>query len=303
MRMSREIFDYFENELKDEYKAIGAAMGFGAGNPDTEDGPDAILPKESIIYSGLDRTKSITDITPANKKEERLLDFHTELGLTVMKTLAEGKKPFIIGGDHSIAIGSWSGLKQHLGKTQDFGLIWVDAHLDSHIRRTSPSQNLHGMPLAVLLGQSQMELSNLFDQNPKLKPENLFIIGARSYEEEEVALLKSLNVRVFYIDETLEKGFVTCFQEALDHFHKHNLPYGVSLDLDVFDPKYCDAFGTPEENGTAPKDFEAMIPKLSLDPTFKMMEIVEYNPHLDKEGKTKNVIKSIIQNFAKIQKA
>ena len=157
----------------------------------------------------------------------------------------------------------------------EFGLIWIDAHMDAHTLDTSPSGNLHGVPVATLLGFGDSRLMNSAT-SPVLKPEQIVLLGIRSYEPQERKLLNTLKVRYYDIDEIRERSFSTCFKEAVDHLSP--LRFGISFDLDGLDPRDIVSVGTPVPQGIRLKDvltsFENHLDRDALIG----FELVEYNP-------------------------
>jgi len=212
----------------------------------------------------------------------------------VLSTLKDNSFPFVLGGDHSIAVGTWSALKTHLN--QDFGLIWIDAHLDAHTPDTSPSQARHGMPLAALLGYGDAELITLGSNVPKLKPENIVIMGARSFEEGEFELLTRLNVRIMHMDEIFHRGFDTCFQEALTLVTSGNKAFGVSFDIDGFDASIVPGTGTPEPGGLDETILVTLNNLLNHD-KLVAFELVEFNPRKDKNSATLKLIWKLVSTL------
>ncbi len=212
--------------------------------------------------------------------------FVPRLAHTVACTLDRGSFPVIVGGDHSCAVGTWSAIAQHYRTQGDIGLIWIDAHLDSHTPDTSESQAPHGMPLAVLLGQGAPALTELYGWSGKLRPENVVVIGARSYEEGENRLLSSLGVRVMTIDEVRARGMQACMAEAIEHVGRATVGYGITFDIDGLDPLDAPGVGSPVDNGIR---LAAAVDALSLvahDDRLLGFELVEYNPELDDEAAT-----------------
>lgn len=268
-----------------QVRVIGCSFGFGAQIKETEAGPEAvraILPaslqeryeeiKPNLEYTGL----------------EGIIDFCTRLSHATKNAIESGQFPIILGGDHSIAVGSWGGIAKAVG---EIGLIWIDAHMDSHTYETSPSKAYHGMPLAALLGYGDAALVSL---GAKLNPKHVTIVGARSYEPEEEALLNRLGVRIFYANEVHERGIKAVLEDAKAIAAQAKGGFGVSLDLDFFDPADAPGVGSPEPKGFVPDEFIEELPVL-LDPHLKGFEIVELNPHRDKAGKTARIAARIIE--------
>jgi arginase len=200
--------------------------------------------------------------------------------------VSKAECPIVIGGDHSCAIGTWGGIAK---KYQEFGLIWVDAHMDSHTPETSITQNVHGMPAANLLGYG--DFANLIQ--PSLKPENVVFIGIRSYEQAERELLESLGIKIFYAHDP--NGLDAILQETFDYFPSA-LPLGITIDVDAFDPKYTPGVNTPEPGGL---DFNEFIKgvKLHQKKPFCAVEIVEFNPIFDIDNITAKNVERLVQNL------
>lgn len=210
------------------------------------------------------------------------------------RRLAQGGEiPLVIGGDHSCAIGTWSGIAK--AKNAPIGLLWIDAHLDSHTPETSESHRVHGMPLATLLGEGDPLLSQLSGRNQAVNPNYCVVIGARSYEAPEPLRLARLGVRVYTIEEIKLRGLTAVFNEAWRKVAASPTGFGVSLDLDVLDPDYAKGVSVPEDNGLSAK---ALIHQLKMQP-FKErligLEIVELNPLKDFRGETRKTLSQLIR--------
>ncbi|MBL8677187.1 MAG: arginase, partial [Alphaproteobacteria bacterium] len=243
--------------------------------------------------------KTARDITlpPGPLTLPYIEDICLRVAHSIEKTLKRNERPVVIGGDHVIAIGTWAGVTRGLEAKQKFGLIWVDAHMDSHTMETTPSQAYHGMPLAVLLGHGDPSLVNLLDKGPVLLPEQVCLIGVRSYEEGEANLLKQLGVRVFFMEEIEERGFEAVFKEALSIVKKDTKSYGLSIDLDAFDPIEAPGVGTPAPQGLKQRDVLPALIQAKNDPALKAFEIVEYNPDRDRNDKTLYLMRDILLNL------
>lgn len=288
-----------------EWHIIGVGTGWGARNMGTADGPKVLLgnipphfqkfPKSLTNWHGpepLNFSNSMPlSIDQAKKHADHIFEMVTSVSAEVKKCLLSGAMPLIVGGDHSMAIGTWSGVKAAMGD-EGMGLIWIDAHMDAHTPETSPSLNIHGMPLATLLGQGEERFANLERTCPKLKPENLCLIGIRSFEKGEEDLLKRLGVQVYFMKEVEERGFAAVFAEA-----RHKLagrPFGLSIDVDAFDPQEAPGTGTAEASGLWLKDTKSALYGLAQDPAFLALEIAEFNPHRDINNKTCRLIWELI---------
>lgn len=286
--------------MKNALHLLGYAYGQAAGDPGCIDGPDVF--KESTWFKKLiQEYPSIswdTTFRESSKKfQDKYLATEAICQKLAVKTaeLTKNKEPFIvIGGDHSSAIGTWSGVKEALGSQANLGLIWIDAHMDSHSPETSPSGNIHGMPLAALLGYGNPLLTQLAHPSPKLLPENVCLIGIRSFEPGEADLLKHLSVRIFFMDEVKERGLAAVFDEALSIVQKNTTAFGISIDLDGIDPHEAPGVGTPEAGGLSAVALCEALATISQKEKFLGAEIVEFNPHHNNNQLTEAVIYQLI---------
>ena len=207
------------------------------------------------------------------------------LASSVKEACQQGQRFVVLGGDHSCAIGTWSGARRHY-QQERLGLIWIDAHMDSHLPETSPSKAIHGMPLACLLGHGEKIFRTLSGSSPAILPQNICLIGVRSYEPEEEALLNILGVKIFYMRDVEQLGFEAVLQQSVNYLKQRTDVYGISIDLDAFDPDDAPGVGSPEQNGLKPGPVIASLSKLRNDPTLLGLEIVELNPAKDDKLKT-----------------
>jgi arginase len=222
----------------------------------------------------------------AKSRLDTIEDFSLRLAGSVEQAFRRGDQPLVVGGDHSCAVGTWSAVAHCLRPQGALGLIWIDAHLDAHTPDTSDSQAPHGMPLAALLGHGSGGMTGLYGWTGKLQPENVVVIGARSYEQPEVDLLAALNVRVMFMDEVLERGFSACYAEARERVNRNTAGWGISFDLDGLDPRDAPGTGTPVETGIRLADALEVLQGAGQDPAFVAMELTEYNPLRDFGGRT-----------------
>jgi arginase len=189
--------------------------------------------------------------------------------------------PLFIGGDHSLSIGTIGGVTH----AQRAGVVWIDAHGDVNTPDSSPSGNIHGMPLAVLLGHGLPDLVDLGRRGAKLKPEDVVLIGVRSLDSGEKAFLKELGVRVFTMREIDEKGVGTVAREALERLgHVDRLH--VSLDLDSLDPREAPGVGTPVAGGLTYREAHLLMEILADTRRVGSIDVVEVNPILDVQNHT-----------------
>jgi arginase len=293
------------------YRLIGAASGLGAQIRECGQGPD-ILNEEHIVERLRERKFSVTELSilyPPNKTTDISLpkalplihDFNLQLAHEVEATLDSGLFPVVLGGDHSIAVGTWNGAYQFFKKRDEIpmGLIWIDAHMDAHTPKTSPSGAWHGMPIAGLLGHGDPALAKLEQREPVLWPENLCLVGPRSFEAGEAQLLKRLNVRVYFEQEVQERGIDEVLQEAIAYVSRQTKVFGVSLDLDVICPEEAPGVGSPEKGGIHAKDLLKALPHLQNNSRFKVFELVEYNPQRNHHKQTAQLCLEILSQIMK----
>jgi arginase len=222
-------------------------------------------------------------------------EFTPRLAQASRTALQRGRLPVIIGGDHSCAVGTWSGVADALKDRGNLGLIWIDAHLDAHTPDTSESQHPHGMPLAALLGHGDTALTHTLGWQGKLKPQQVVVIGARSYESGEHALLQQLGVRVMDMQEIEARGFAACFEEALHIVNTGTTAYGITFDVDGLDPQDAPGVGTPVERGIRLHNAVTALRTCVHDPRLAAFELVEYNPELDQDGITARACQALIE--------
>lgn len=300
---------------------ISAEIGSGAQLVECQAGANLIA--ESIYEKykhkiNIEEKIRVIENNNIQKKIDCVVEFAPRLADQVSYALLKNGFPIILGGDHSCAIGTWSAVASYylqaakhnicfekdkmelepvVHQRSKIGLIWIDAHLDSHTPDTSPSHAPHGMSLAALLGFGHTSLTHLYSGQPKINPENIAIIGARSFEIEETELLKQLGVKIFYMKEVVARGFHDCFLDAQKWVKRNTDHYGISFDLDVIDPKFAPGVGSPEPDGIHTEEVILAFKSLKADQHFCAFELVELNPFLDKDNKTLNLGLSIIQSI------
>jgi arginase len=267
---------------------IAVASGWGARDKGCEDGPDALHAAGLAAHlqaQGLPAEWQTT-LLPADGQERLAIvtEVCQRLANQTAAVFSSGGLPLVIGGDHSCAIGTWSGMCACLHGP--LGLIWIDAHMDSHTPQTSPSGALHGMPLACLLGYGEPALTNLIVPGPKLLPQHVCLIGVRSFEIEEAALLERLGVRVFHMAEVHRRGMDVVFRDALEITQNGTVGFGISIDLDALDPREEPGVGSPAQDGVLGREFVHALRQVAGNPRLLALEIAEYNPHRDRNGST-----------------
>jgi arginase len=284
---------------------IGVASGLGARDPRCGDGPAALvrdrLPAR-LAGRGVPVSWRAT-LEPARRPGQPRLraiaEVCNDLAREVGAVIRAGELPVVIGGDHSCAIGTWSGAARALAARGPLGLVWIDAHMDSHTPATSPSGMPHGMPLAALLGHGAsrelaIEVAEILHEG-QIAPRHVCLVGVRSHEPEEEALLTRLGVRIVHMEELEERGLDAVMREAVDIARGETAGYGITLDLDAIDPLDAPGVGTPVRGGMAAPELVAALARCCAgDPALVGFEIVEYNPHRDVERRTAQVIEDLI---------
>ena len=272
---------------------IGAAWGLGGADPGCAEAPAVLAPLLAQRLSACGATSSTGPmLSPApgeRRKTTAIGRLCGQLAAAVADARRAGRLPCVLGGDHTCAGGTWTGVarvlhEQGLGA---LGLVWVDAHMDSHTPATSHTGRLHGMPLAWLLGQDDDPLYGL--AAGVLAPEHVCLVGVRSFEPEEDARLRRLGVRVMFMDEVRRRGLDAVIGEALAIATAGTGAFGVSIDLDVVNPDEAPHVGTPVAGGLGSAALARALAPLAAQPRLAAVELVEYSPRLDRDGRTARV--------------
>lgn len=283
-------------------RVIGVASGAGAPDPATAEAPDVLrharafrdAPFQPVRWGPILRLPRAAHRTPL----DAVATLGKRVAAEVERTLHAGDFPLVVGGDHSCAIGTWSGAHRALAEAGPLGLVWIDAHMDSHTFATTPSGQIHGMPLAALLGHGDATLTSITGHEPKLLPQHVCLIGVRSYEAGEAALLRRLGVRVSDMAEVRRRGLADVFDEALAIVRRGTAGFGLSIDLDALDPEEGPGVGTPVPGGLCRAELVAALATLRDDPAFVAMEIVEYNPRRDRDCATAGAAGALVDAIA-----
>ena len=278
-------------------RIIGAASGLGAQDQACADGPVAFHRSQAwhelAHHPRVDWGRTLfAPAADGGGATGRIAGLCRHLADEVGHALRGGEFPVIIGGDHSVAIGTWSGVARVAG--EPVGLLWIDAHLDSHTPETSYSGAIHGMPLACLLGRGDKRLLNIGLSGVQVSAGHTAVLGARSYEPEELDFLKASGVRIIDSVELAQRGFADCLHEALGIVTAAPAGFGVTLDLDAIDPLLAPGVGSPEPEGLNARDVLEAVSGIAGLPGFKALEIVEYNPDRDRLGITASLISDLV---------
>ncbi len=246
-----------------------------------EDGGNIAVAIAEQKKSGDPHAKYLKEITATCTK-------HAE---TVFKTLEAGKFPLVLGGDHSVAAGTVAGVaeffrQQRRVQEQKIGLIWIDAHADINTPDTSPSGNVHGMPLAAIMGLGPAELADIYGFSPKVHPENCVLVGIRDVDAREKENIKETGIEVYTMRDIDERGMRTVIEEALRVAGRGTAGYHVSLDMDWIDPEDAPGVGTPVRGGASYREAHLAMEIIADHGRMTSFEIVEVNPVIDEHNRT-----------------
>ena len=289
-------------------KIIGVPMDLGAGRRGVDMGPSAIRIaglNQAIKLLGYEVSdagnvhvrpaESIERTSPRAHFLPQIAEAAEELASMVEAGLEEGALPVILGGDHSIAIGSVAGVASYYRKrNQRVGIIWLDAHTDVNTPETSPSGNIHGMPLAALLGRGARELTHVAGFSPKVLPENVAVIGARSIDPGEREFVKSVGIRVFSMSELDERGLPDVVADAVEIATMNTAGFHVTMDMDFIDPFYAPGVGTPERGGATYRESHLAMEKIAASGRVLSVELTEVNPVFDTANQTAQLAVELI---------
>ncbi|WP_257352334.1 arginase [Pseudalkalibacillus decolorationis] len=248
---------------------------------DVEDRGDIEIPQREKVASKETNLKNLKGVIEAS----------TRLSDGVHQLIEDDHFPLILGGDHSMAIGSLAGIARH---HDNLGVIWYDAHGDLNTGDTSPSGNIHGMPLAISLGIGDEQLTQISGYGPKIKPENIVIIGARSLDEGERELIREKGIKVFTMHEIDKMGMTKVMQEAIEYASNGTDGVHLSLDLDGLDPAEAPGVGTPVLGGISYRESHLAMEMLAEADILTSAEFVEVNPILDDKNKTATVAVGLV---------
>ncbi|MBA2393824.1 MAG: arginase [Ktedonobacteraceae bacterium] len=279
-----------------QIRIIGAPMDLGADRRGVDIGPSAIR------YAGLSdhlrhlgytihdigniivpQPESQTEGNPQLKFLEPIVQASEELERIVTSALTDGEFPLILGGDHSIALGSISGV---LNKHSSLGVIWIDAHPDFNTAETSPSGNIHGMILAALTGLGDSRLTAIGSPTSRLNHAHIAIVGARDIDSGERDLLSRHNVHVFTMSDIDRNGIFEIMKQAIAVAGQNNNPIHLSLDMDALDPREAPGVGTPVRGGLSYREAHLAMEMIAETHQLSSMDVVEVNSILDRENAT-----------------
>lgn len=296
--------------MNQRIEIIGAPSTFGQKKLGVNLGPDAIR------YAGLlSRLKKIgldvidkgnievptLDVEKFNSDQEGLRNYDEivtvseNLSKATSEIVEKGNFPLTLGGDHSIAVGSISGISQHY---ENLGVIWYDAHGDLNVPEESPSGNVHGMPLRILAGDGPDELVNINDFTPKVKPENIVLIGMRDLDEGERKYIKDKNIKTFTMADIDRFGIQEVIERSLEYLKSRNIDgLHFSLDVDALDPAETPGTGTRVMGGLSYRESHFALELLNESKLVTSMDLVEVNPLIDNSNHTAEQAVALLGTF------
>jgi arginase len=281
-------------------RVIGVPLDLGQSRRGVDMGPSAVRvagleARLEALGHVVEDAGNVAVAIPEQKKEgdprakylKEIVATCTKHAELVLKTLEAGKTPIVLGGDHSVAAGTVAAVAEfHRRQNQKIGLLWIDAHTDINTPETSPSGNVHGMPLAAIMGLGPAELANIFGFSPKVSPENCVIVGARDIDAVERENVRKAGVEVFTMRDIDERGMRTVIEEALRMAGRGTAGYHVSLDMDWIDPEDAPGVGTPVRGGATYREAHLAMEIIADHGRMTSFEIVEVNPVIDEHNRT-----------------
>jgi arginase len=282
---------------------LGVPLGFGSSLAGVDIGPAALRVarlNQRIAQLGyevrdlgdmrLARPQTTAGVVGKAKHLQEISAVCEELAREVINILRGGELPLVLGGDHSIAIGSFAGISSfYRERNQTLGLIWFDAHADMNTPETSPTGNIHGMPLSALLGFGAEELTHVAGFAPKLDPRLCAHIGARDLDSGERELIRRLGMRFFTMREIDERGIAVCVDEAIAIASQATGGYGVTFDIDALDPGDAPGSGTLVRGGLTYREAHLALEKIAEAGGMRSLELVEINTALDVNNRTAEI--------------
>src|ERR1700678_1574720 len=286
--------------MPDKIRIIGVPMDLGASRRGVDMGPSAL--RVAGLQARLRQLgRHVEDIgnvsvpqpeeQPYGEKRARYLDEIASackgLADAVKKSLDEDFTPLVLGGDHSVAVGTTAGTAAHFHKkSKRIGVIWLDAHGDMNTPDSSPSGNVHGMPLASITGYGPPELVDLVGYHPTIEPRNVCLVGVRDLDSKERRLIKESGEHVFTMRDIDERGLREVMSEAIRFASDDTDGIAVSLDLDFVDPEDAPGVGTPVRGGVTYREAHLAMEMIADSKLMVSLEVVEINPVIDLHNKT-----------------
>ena len=287
---------------------IGVPLDLGQRRRGVDMGPSALrvaglaAKLEALGYSVTDRGNIPVAVAETKHPGDDRAPFLTEIAYSAERTadcvqqaLAHNATPIVLGGDHSVAAGTVAGVANYFrARDQPIGLIWIDAHSDINTPETSPSGNVHGMPLAALLGMGPPELSNLLGWSPKVLPQHTVVVGIRDVDEAERLNIRRSGISVFTMRDIDELGLRAVMEHAIQVAATGTAGFHVSMDMDWVDPTEAPGVGTPVPGGATYREAHLAMEILADHGGMLSLELVEVNPILDQRNRTAELAVQLI---------
>jgi arginase len=289
-----------ENLDSKKIRIIGVPLDLGQSRRGVDMGPSAVrvaglesklealgylVEDKGNVPVALAETKSAGD--PNAKYLKEIAETCSKEAELVIQTLEAGKIPLVLGGDHSIAVGTVSGVAEFYRRSkQRIGLLWIDAHSDINTPESSPSGNVHGMPLGAIMGLFPGPLTDMYGFCPKVKPDNVVLVGIRDVDNVERENIRKAGVHAFTMRDIDERGMRVVMEEALRLAGRNTVGYHVSLDMDWIDPEDAPGVGTPVWGGATYREGHLAMEIIADHGRLLSFEIVEVNPVLDERNQT-----------------
>lgn len=281
-------------------RILGVPMDLGQDRRGVDMGPSALRVARlgtriaALGYRVQDCGNIPVKVAEEIRSSERRAKYLTTIAETcnvlahqVVRALDERRCPLVLGGDHSLAVGTLAGVSSHFRRRgQRIGLVWIDAHGDMNTPQTTPSGNVHGMPLACVLGYGARPLTHLFGYAPKVAPANCALVGVRDLDPQEKRIVKRSGIRVFTMREIDERGMRAVMTEALRLAQNGTAGFHVSLDMDAINPDIAPGVGTPVRGGLTYRETHLAMEIVADAGKMVSVEMVEINPMIDIRNQT-----------------
>jgi arginase len=292
-------------------RVIGVPLDLGQSRRGVDMGPSAVRvagleARLEALGHTVEDVGNLTVAIAETKKEgaanakylKEITQTCTRLAEQVITALDAGQIPLVFGGDHSVAAGTVSGVSEfYRRRGEKIGLLWMDAHSDMNTPETSPSGNVHGMPLAALLGLGPAALGCILSDKPKVAPENCVIIGVRDIDTTEKENIRRAGIKEVYTMRDIdERGMRAVMEEALESASDGTAGYHVSLDMDWIDPEDAPGVGTPVRGGATYREAHLAMEIIADHGKMLSMEVVEVNPVIDEHNRTAHLAVELVSS-------
>ena len=289
---------------------IGAPLDLGQGRRGVDMGPSAMRVANlnarvaALGYHVDDRgnvpvaqAEAAPEGHPRAKYLPQIAATCQRLAEIVAETLTGGGMPLVLGGDHSVAVGTVSGVSHVFhDRGQSIGLIWLDAHADMNTPESSPSGNVHGMPLACIVGHGPAELTGLYGYQPKVEPHNTVVVGLRDVDQTEKSNVREYGVHAFTMRDLDEHGMRSVMEQAIRFACERTAGFHLSLDMDFVDPKDAPGVGTPVRGGVTYREAHLAMEMMCDSRRMLSMEVVEVNPVIDEVNRTADLAVELLMS-------